>query len=65
MQNVNFSDDLRQLAHGQVKAVEYSRYSINGYHFQIAKLEASHPLVAITNSGVVTSAIDVSCQVID
>jgi hypothetical protein len=24
---------LRQLAHGQVKALEYSLYDINAYHF--------------------------------
>jgi hypothetical protein len=43
-----------------VKALEYSRYDINGYHFQTAKLEASHPLAATCNSGVVTSGEDAS-----
>jgi hypothetical protein len=60
MEDGNISYDLRQLAHGQVKALEYSRYDINGYHFRMAKLEASHPLVATCNSGVVTSGEDAS-----
>jgi hypothetical protein len=38
-----------------VKVLEYSRYDINGYHFWTVKLEANHPLVATTNSGLVTS----------
>jgi hypothetical protein len=47
------SDDLLQLSLGQVKALEYGHYDINGYHFQMVKLEASHPLAATTNNGVV------------
>jgi hypothetical protein len=43
-----------------VKALEYSRYDINGYHFRIAKLEVSRPLAATYNSGVVTSGEDAS-----
>jgi hypothetical protein len=35
--------------------LEYSRYDINGYRFRTTKLEANRPLVATTNSGVVTS----------
>jgi hypothetical protein len=50
MQNVNVSDDLRRLSLGQVKALEYGRYDINGYHFWMMKLEMIHPLVATTNS---------------
>jgi hypothetical protein len=46
MQDGNISDDLRQLAHGQVKALEYSHYDINEYRFWTTKLEASRPLVA-------------------
>ena len=65
MQDVNVSDDLRQLAHGQVKATEYTRYDINGYRFRTAKLEASRPLAATSNSGVVTSAADASGHVSD
>jgi hypothetical protein len=65
MEDVNVSNDLRQLSHGQVKALEYSRYDINGYHFRMVKLEASHPLVAITSSGVVTSDDDATGHVTD
>jgi hypothetical protein len=38
MQDVNVSIDLRQLSLGQVKALEYSHYDINGYCFWTAKL---------------------------
>jgi hypothetical protein len=60
MEDGNISYDLRQLAHGQVKALEYSCYDINGYRFWTAKLEASRPLAATCNSGVVTSGEDAS-----
>jgi hypothetical protein len=60
MQDVNMSDDLRQLSLDQVKALEYDRYDINGYHFQTTKLEGSHPLAATTNSGVVANDEDAS-----
>jgi hypothetical protein len=60
MEDCNISSDLRQLAHGQVKTLEYSRYDINGYHFQMVKLEASRPRAATSNSGVVTSGEDAS-----
>jgi hypothetical protein len=58
MEDVNVSNDMKQLSHGQVKALEYSHYDINRYHFWTVKLEASHPLVATTNSRVVTSGED-------
>jgi hypothetical protein len=60
MEDGNISYDLRPLAHGQVKALEYNRYDINGYHFWTVKLEASRPLAATCNSGVVTSGEDAS-----
>jgi hypothetical protein len=60
MEDGNISYDLRQLAHGQMKALEYSLYDINGYRFQTMKLEASRPLAATCNSGVVTSGEDAS-----
>jgi hypothetical protein len=60
MEDGNISYVLRQLAHGQVKALEYSHYDINGYHFLTVKLEVSRPLVATCNSGVVTSGEDAS-----
>jgi hypothetical protein len=43
-----------------VKAWEYSRYDINGYHFRTTRLEASRPIAATCNSGVVTSGEDAS-----
>jgi hypothetical protein len=43
-----------------VKALEYGRYDINRYHFQTAKLEASHPLAATINSRVVANSEDAS-----
>jgi hypothetical protein len=60
MQDANVSDDLRQLSLGQVKALEYGRYDINGYHSWTTKLEASHPLAATTNSRVVGNCEDTS-----
>jgi hypothetical protein len=65
MQDLNVSNDLRQLSLGHVKALKYSLYDINGYHFQMAKLEASRPLAATTNSGLVTSGEDGSIHVTD
>jgi hypothetical protein len=43
-----------------VKALKYSRYDINGYRFWTTKLEASRPLAAITNNGVVARGEDAS-----
>jgi hypothetical protein len=43
-----------------VKALEYSHYDINIYHFWMVKLEASRPLAATSNNGVVTSAEEAS-----
>jgi hypothetical protein len=43
-----------------VKALEYGCYDINGYHFWMVKLEASHPPAATTNSGVVENGEDAS-----
>jgi hypothetical protein len=59
------SDDLRQLSIGQVKALEYGRYDINRYHFWMVKLEASHPLAATTNNGVVANGEDASRLAVD
>jgi hypothetical protein len=41
-----------------VKALEYSRYDINRYHFWTTKLEVSCPLVVTSNIELVTSAED-------
>jgi hypothetical protein len=65
MQDLNVSNDLRQLSLGQVKALEYSRYDINGYCFWTVKLEASHPLPATTSCGLVTSGEDTTDHVTD
>jgi hypothetical protein len=48
------------LSLGQVKALEYGRYDINGYHFWTTKLEASHLLAATTNNRVVANGEDAS-----
>jgi hypothetical protein len=64
MKDVNVSNDL-QLAHGQVKALEYSRYGINGYRFRTAKLEVSHLLTGTTNSRVVISGEDATGHITD
>jgi hypothetical protein len=60
MQDANVSNDLRQLSLGQVKALEYDCYDINGYHFWMTKLEASRPLAVTTNSGAVENGEDAS-----
>jgi hypothetical protein len=65
MQDVNVSNDLRQLPLGQVKELEYSHYDINRYHFRTVKLEVSRPLAATTNSGLVTSGKDATDHIID
>jgi hypothetical protein len=48
-----------------VKGLEYGRYDINRYHFWTAKLEASRPLAATTNNGVVANDEDASGLVAD
>jgi hypothetical protein len=55
MQDVNVSNDLRQLSLGRVKAMQYGRYDMNGYRFWTVKLEVSRPLAAITNNRVVAN----------
>jgi hypothetical protein len=65
MEYCNIFSDLQQLAHGQVKALEYNRYDINGYRFRTVKLEASRSLAATCNSGIVTSDEDASGVTLD
>jgi hypothetical protein len=60
MHDTNVSDDLRQLSLSQVKALEYDRYDINGYHCRTMKLEVSHSLAATTNNRVVANGEDAS-----
>jgi hypothetical protein len=64
-QSSKICNDLRQLSLGQVKALEYCRYDINGYRFRTAKLEASHPLAATTSNGLVASDEDATSHVTD
>jgi hypothetical protein len=56
---------LLQISHGQLTARKFDRYDINGYRFQTAKLEASRPLAATTNSGVVANAYSADGQLDD
>jgi hypothetical protein len=58
MQDVNVSDDLRQLSLCQVKALKYDCYDINEYCFRTMKLEVSRPFAATTNSGAVANGED-------
>ena len=62
---MNVSKDLLQISHGQLTARKFGRYDINGYRFRTAKLEASRPLAATTNSGVVASAYSSDGQLHD
>jgi hypothetical protein len=48
------------LSLAQVKALEYDRYDINGYHFWTVKMEESRRLAATTNSRVVANGKDAS-----
>jgi hypothetical protein len=59
VQVVDIHPDLRQLAIGLVKVRSYGRYDINGFRFHSTTFKALRPLVATTNSRVVTRAIDV------
>jgi hypothetical protein len=65
MEDVNVSNGLRQLSHGQFKVLEYSRYDINRYHFRTVKFETSHLLAATTNNRIVTSGEDTTNHVTD
>jgi hypothetical protein len=48
------------LSLGQVKALKYGRYDINGYRFWMVKLEVICPLAATTNIGVIANGEDAS-----
>jgi hypothetical protein len=65
MRDASVPKDLRQLSHGDVTAKCYSRYDVNGFHFRTVKLEASRPLAATTNSGVVTTSSNGSGDIFD
>jgi hypothetical protein len=53
-----YTCDLRQLLYGSIVAKSYGRYNINGFRFRSTIFEASHPLAATTNTGVVTRVVD-------
>jgi hypothetical protein len=54
----NVHADLRQLSYRSIIAKSYGRYNVNGFRFCSTIFEASRPLAATTNTGVVTRAVD-------
>jgi hypothetical protein len=54
----NVHADLRQLSYRSVVVKSYGRYDINGFRFRSTVFEASHPLVATINIGVITRVVD-------
>jgi hypothetical protein len=54
----NVHADLCQLSYVSVTTKSYSRYDVNKFHFRSTIFEASHPLAAATNTGVVTRVVD-------
>jgi hypothetical protein len=54
----NVHADMRQLSYGSVTAKSYGRYDVNGFRFCSTIFEASRPLAATTNTGVVTRVVD-------
>jgi hypothetical protein len=54
----NVHADLRQLSYGSIIAKSYGRYGVNRFRFCSTIFEASCPLAATTNTGVVMRAVD-------
>jgi hypothetical protein len=54
----NIHADLRQLSYESIVAKSYGPYDVNGFRFRSIIFEASRPLAATTNIGVVTRAVD-------
>jgi hypothetical protein len=54
----NVHTELCQLSYGNVIAKGYGRYDVNGFRFCSTIFEASRPLAATTNTGVVTRVVD-------
>jgi hypothetical protein len=54
----NVHANLRQLSYGSIVAKSYGQYDVNRFRLDSTIFEASHPLAATTNTGVVTRAID-------
>jgi hypothetical protein len=55
----NVHTDLCQLSYGSIVAKSYGRYDVNGFRFRSTIFEASRPLAATTNTGVVMRVVDV------
>jgi hypothetical protein len=55
----NVHVDLRQLSYRSIVAKSYDQYDVSGFHFCSTIFEASCPLAAITNTGVVMRVVDV------
>jgi hypothetical protein len=56
--NDNIHMDLQQLSLGVVTVRSYGWYDVNGFCFCSTRFEDAHPLVALTNSEVVTRDVD-------
>jgi hypothetical protein len=54
----NVHADLQQLSYGSIIAKSYGRYGVNRFRFCSTIFEASCPLAATTNTGVVMRAVD-------
>ena len=50
---------LRQLSIGRVIVKTYGRYDVNGFRFRTTNFEATRPLAATKNNGVIIRAADV------
>ena len=62
---MNVHPDLRQLAYESITVRSYGQYDVNGFRFRSTKFEATHPLAATCNTGVVTRAINAEGREID
>ena len=47
-----------------MRARNYSRYDVSGFHFRTTKLEKTRPFAATVNSGVMTTAYDANENVV-
>jgi hypothetical protein len=60
----NVHADLRQLSYRSVTAKSSDRYDVNEFRFHSTIFEASRPLAATTNTGVITRVIDAQGQIL-
>jgi len=58
LQTSDVHEDLRQLSYGSVRVKSYGRYDVNGFRFRSTSFEATRPLRATTNTGVVVRVVD-------